>query len=681
MRSTFVLAAAVSGLAALIMAVAADPPLPRIELNPGALVPVQEGETRWVPVIAFEPSTAPEATPSRFLAGYTTGEWTGRLMKTGSDPRAAPLWEAGALLDARRPDERSLWTLNADTSAPVALASASFARFDAALQAALDTSPLDGRPDGGGTVRVEYLRGDKTLESTGILRARKGILGDIVNSGPVYKSAASPRVSGSGYAAFAGAVAGRAAVVYAGANDGFLHAFRASDGRELWGYMPRAVAHHASRLADPRYVHRPYVDGLPSVAEAQPGGQWRTLLASGMGGGAPGLFALDVTWPETFGAGEGRREATPLFEFTAADDPAIGEIVAPPLLARVRVSPPQSKAAWRWFAITGSGYNNDATASRNHQAVFFLALDKPRGTPWREGDNYHKIVLPARTAREANGLGPVAMVPGTAGEASVVYAGDLQGRLWRLDLSRGLTAAAVAKGTITGLDSRGGALPFFIASGPDGFQPITSAPAIAPGRGKGHMVVLGTGRLLARGDERDVQKQRIYVVWDRMDGPRAGPVEVGRLARRGLGESGETFVPGEGKEEYLGCYLDLAAPGERVVRDPVAGLASVAVASFAPGDSSARLYLVDAASCTAIQPSTRKSVGGPPAPLLPETPSAGQATYSEPDLTGRRRLSISETASLPVPGEADGAPAQGAPRSFEAGRVSWRELRGPGTTP
>lgn len=677
MRRMLALAAGLPGLAALFMATAADPPPPRIELNPGASVPLPEGEKRWVPVIAFEPSPAPDEMPSRFLAGYTTGDWTGHLVKTRPDPQEEPLWDAGALLDARPPRERSLWTVNAGTSVPVPFASASFAQFDTALQAAFEASPRTGAADGGGTVRVEYLRGDRTLEPAGILRARKGILGDIVHSGPVYKAGASSKTGGSGHAAFAAAVAGRAAVVYAGANDGFLHAFRASDGHELWAYMPRAVAHHAPQLADPRYLHRPYVDGLPSVSEAQPGGEWRTVLASGMGGGAPGLFALDVTWPEVFGAGEGRREATALFEFTAADDPDIGEILAPPLIARVRVSPPHGKAAWRWFAITGSGYNaGGTTASHSRQAVFFLALDKPRGTPWREGENYHKIVLPSHGARDASGLGPVAMVPGAAGEASLLYAGDLQGRLWRLDLSHGLTAAAIAGESITGRDPRGEPLPFFVASGPDGLQPITSAAAIAAGPEKGHMVVFGTGRFLARGDERDARQQRIYAVWDRMAAPSAAPIGPDRLARRSGSDSGEPFILGEGKGEYLGCYVDLAGRGERVVRDAVAGLASVAIASFTPEDTSARLYLMDAANCAALRPPARPSPGGPPAPVLPQAPPAGQAIYSQRDPTGRRRLSIVETAHLPVAGAADSAPAQASPRSFEAGRVSWRELRG-----
>lgn len=677
MKRMLALAAGLPGLAALFMATAADPPPPRIELNPGASVPLPEGEKRWVPLIAFEPSPAPDATPSRFLAGYTTGDWTGHLVKTKPGSQEKPLWDAGALLDARPPRERSLWTVNADTSAPVPFASASFAQFDAALQAAFEASPRTGVVDGGGTVRVEYLRGDRTLEPAGILRARKGILGDIVHSGPVYKAGASSKTGGSGHAAFADAVASRAAVVYAGANDGFLHAFRASDGHELWAYMPRAVAHHAPRLADPRYVHRPYVDGLPSVSEAQPGGEWRTVLASGMGGGAPGLFALDVTWPEVFGVGEGRREATPLFEFASADDPAIGEILAPPLIARVRVSPPDGKAAWRWFAITGSGYNaGGPAASRSRQAVFFLALDKPRGTPWREGENYHKIVLPSHDAREANGLGPVAMVPGTAGEVSLLYAGDLQGRLWRLDLSRGLTAAAIAGGTIAGRDPLGEPLPFFIASGPEGVQPITSAAAMTAAPGKGHMVVFGTGRLLARGDEGDVRRQRIYAVWDRMAAPGAEPIGPDRLVRRSGNESGEPVALGEGHGEYLGCYLDLATPGERVVRDAVAGLASVAIASFTPTGAAARLYLIDAGACAVASPPPQASPGGPPPPLLPETPAPGQAVYSAPEVTGRRRLSVVETARLPVAGATDGMAVQASPRSFEAGRVSWRELRG-----
>ncbi len=60
-------------------------------------------------------------------------------------------------------------------------------------------------------------------------------------------------------------------------------------------------------------------------------GSWKTILASGMGGGAQGVFVLDVTNPADFASGTGA-----IWEFTDKDDVDMGNLASPPLVAKFK---------------------------------------------------------------------------------------------------------------------------------------------------------------------------------------------------------------------------------------------------------------------------------------------------------------------------------------------------------
>ena len=93
----------------------------------------------------------------------------------------------------------------------------------------------------------------------------------------------------------------RRSVLYAGANDGLLHAFDNS-GNELWAFMPYAFRHNwgtnnpawaSSRRSTAVYG----VDGQIIAQDVYVGGRWRTYLAFGMGRGGRAFYVLDVTNP------------------------------------------------------------------------------------------------------------------------------------------------------------------------------------------------------------------------------------------------------------------------------------------------------------------------------------------------------------------------------------------------
>lgn len=99
----------------------------------------------------------------------------------------------------------------------------------------------------------------------------------------------------------------RKEVVYAGANDGKLHCFQASDGSELWGYVPYF---QLTKLKDPALnplistQHTYFIDGKAVVKDIKVSStfndyrDWKTGLFFGMGIGGRSYCALDVTNPD-----------------------------------------------------------------------------------------------------------------------------------------------------------------------------------------------------------------------------------------------------------------------------------------------------------------------------------------------------------------------------------------------
>ena len=185
-------------------------------------------------------------------AGYDPKGWTGSLRacsptQTDGQCQASPTWEASewfkvaaphpayitgpALLPSTRKIFTS-WKNASFTSMPFQWAS-----LNAAQQAALD--PVS---DGNGSARVSYVRGDRTNENTLFRKREDTLLGDIVNSGVTYLVGSAPAYSGAnypGHAAYRVLTKSRPPVAYVGANDGMLHAFAGSTGKELFGYIPK----------------------------------------------------------------------------------------------------------------------------------------------------------------------------------------------------------------------------------------------------------------------------------------------------------------------------------------------------------------------------------------------------------------------------------------------------------
>ncbi|HEY4541469.1 MAG TPA: PilC/PilY family type IV pilus protein, partial [Noviherbaspirillum sp.] len=537
---------------------------------------------------------------SVYQPGFDPFRWSGSLRKLAIAPgldsaihiSTNAQWDAGEILTGGKgkkgkpaPAERKIYTSVIEQGVTKTIPFL-WDELSSAQQAALDTAPAAATQDGLGRDRLDYLRGERGREigqPNGVLRKRERILGDIVNSNPLYVGAPGMRAFGPGYAAFLEEHRQRRAAVYVGANDGMLHAFDAADGNELFAYIPSALIANLPALADPDYMHRPYVDGGLSAGEALVHGKWKSVLAGSFGGGAQGLFALDITDPASFENGAGA-----LFEFTDADDADMGNLLGAPAVAKFRVKTDKGVPEYRYFVVAASGLNNyvDDGESRFNKdaaaALFLLALDKPASEAWKLGSNYYKLRLPAPNASLQNGLAQPALVVGPDGAVRYAYLGDLQGNLWRLDFR---DDAPWSKAT-------GNAKPVFIAQhGKDTRQPITTQPRVAFAPGGGYLVLFGTGKFVEDADAAsgNFAIQTFYAVHDNLRSQ--STLTRTHLAPRtatavddGFTISGEVFQYGAGGSS--GWYFDFpdsAKTGERLVTNAAILNGSVFFNSLVPG--------------------------------------------------------------------------------------------------
>ena len=662
-----------------------------------------------------------------FASRFDSRDWSGTVLKSSLklntttqtvDALATVAWDAGSILTIGstlaasataadpyvKPADRNIFTYRRAVSGNpgIAFTAANLGQFDTAMQVALNANPVTDVADSLGALRVSYLRGDRTQEgaATNAFRRRSSLMGDIINSGPVYKKEADSSVTGdSSYFTFSTSVASRTAAVYVGANDGMLHALRASDGKELFAYVPLAVSKNLNKLSNPAYKHLPFVDGIPEVSEAKLGTDWRTVLVSGMGGGAQGVFALDVTDPSAFGDGSSST-SKPLFEFTDQDDPMMGNVVSQPKIVKVKIPSATTGGApsYKWFVAVSSGYNNYVNdgsgrySNTGDQALFLLSLDKAAGAAWVESTNYFKIVVPAASTGTANSLANPGFILGDLGEVKTMYAGDLQGQLWKFDFTEGLSSANISNNKIIKTTS-GVKKPLFTAKTSAGVaQPITIAPLITTAQRSGVMVVFGTGKFIEQTDSSSSGTQSIYSVWDN-GGTNATDYGLTRssLQQQTASETVSTvnittsaFTLGTATGEKRGAYFDLPNGRERIAVEGGQGLSTVTFNSIIPsgdcsGDGIGRTYPLNPLTLGAASPVASDNKIG-----FSSTPNYISLDYGDAYSTrradGSRKYKVSETivntgTQLTSAGNVRTQTTKSPDSYITTGRISWREVR------
>lgn len=425
-------------------------------------------------------STRLTTTTHLYQALFNSGDWTGRLKAFPLDMNGNignEVWDAADRIPAHGSRNIKTW----DGTAGVDFRGTT-------IETAM-----------GGAANLAYLRGDHSQEERngGAFRDRTTKLGDIVNADPHYV-----KDENFGYNVLPGTVSGtegydytsvhmvnkssRTAMVYAGANDGMLHGFRASDGVELFAFVPKGVWSKLPLLTSPTYSHKYFVDSSPTAWDAYWGTTWKTVLAGSLGAGGKAVYLLDVSSPGSFGA------SNVLWEYSGnvlAEQNNMGRMIGTVTVARF--------ADTNYWAVFGNGYD-----SVNGNAVLFMVrVDDPT------------IVKMINVGGTNNGLSSPLLVD-TNGDRIVdlIYAGDLNGNAWKFNVA-GNNTNAWKSAYLSGSTAE----PLFQAKdSSNNPQPITSLPEVglAPAGASGLMVYFGTGKYFETGDNATTSIQSVYGVVD-----------------------------------------------------------------------------------------------------------------------------------------------------------------------
>jgi type IV pilus assembly protein PilY1 len=534
-----------------------------------------------------------------FQARFISGEWSGDLRAIALDPSTgqvgAQIWSAkeklktqsGRVLMTRRQLGMSSEAICSSDTGTVGGVAFNWSNLSETQRCLLNDDPENVvfDSDGKGDKRLSWLRGNTADEgiNSGQFRVRTGgfKLGDIANSTPVY--VAAPEVTypdnvspaSAPHSGFRSTFANRRPNIYVGANDGMLHGFNACTnptipgcggdtsvyGDETIAYVPSMVYKNLSALTDTigyRNKHQYYVDASPTVNDAfgtfdtlfagkdtncDAAGCWRTVLVSGLAGGGKGIFALDVTDPDgdTIPAirfTEANAANVSLWEFvdsaSATPDDDMGHIYGEITVHKMRDG--------SWAAIFGNGYN-----SENENAVLYIVnvvngalIRKIELNPYGIGTVGNNNGLSAPTVYDRDG----------DYIADYIYAGDLRGNLWKIDVtdpdpnqwrSAHVDGGGVPQPLFTAIDST---VPTPIA------QAITAKPWVAPhpdptNYPNTYMVYVGTGRYVATSDKTPAAPpsgpiNTMYGIWDKNVNGAATPVTRSALLLQSVSQSGST---------------------------------------------------------------------------------------------------------------------------------------------
>ena len=547
-----------------------------------------------------------------------------------------------------------------------------------------------------GINRLSYLRGDRTDEikpstPNALFRPRDTLLGDIINSGLVYMGKPSTTIASSSYNTFFNANKTRRPVIFVNANDGMLHAFYDTDGKEAFAYIPGFVAGALNQIPDQDYAHFSINDSTPAVAEAFVGSQWRSVLVSGVGAGGQGLYALDVTNPETF------TSSNVLWEFTDRDSPAMGNVIGTPKILKMRTTNAGATAAYKYYAVVASGANNykaDGYASATgNPSIFIIDLERkpgdfPTEAPWTEGTNFWRIELPQTSTAIAKGLVGFTTVENfQTGATDALYAGDLQGNVWKLDFTLKGTASLTtnASTNLTAFNFKvGTSNKFFVAQDSAGTpQPIMGEPIITNAFFDSKLVSFGTGKYLEVADTSVPSgNNTFYSILDKSTAVSGRSVlQAGSVSSAGA-MTVPAFVygtpPSSGASTLkLGWYVDLnSSIGERQISDITGAFGQLFFGSLFPtqgacGEGGGRFYAVNALTGNGV--SELSQVGILAAPLILEV---GNTALTNSDTSGQRtatrKIAVITQGSKGLKVAATGG--GGLSYTQQVGRLSWRQL-------
>jgi type IV pilus assembly protein PilY1 len=219
---------------------------------------------------------------------------------------------------------------------------------------------------------------------------------------------------------------GQPSYIFAGSNDGMLHAFNDDTGEEAWAFVPPNLLNQLQALrAD---VNAIFVDGSPRayITRNSNGSINQAILIFGLRRGGNRYYALDVTNP-----------TTPRYLWEINPDAAgspyaeMGQTWSAPNIGKIAFGTGE-----KWVAFIGGGYDtnqdNDPVTLPDSKGRAVYIIDVTNGSLVKRFSNsdpgYSSMTfsIPSDIARvDINGDGKI----------DRLYVGDLGGRMWRFDIA------------------------------------------------------------------------------------------------------------------------------------------------------------------------------------------------------------------------------------------------------
>ncbi len=342
----------------------------------------------------------------------------------------------------------------------------------------------------------------------------------------------------------------RRQVVFAANHDGWLQAFDADSGIELWAWMPAPLLPRLAGLMrnELTTVRDHGIDGALVLHRHDPDGNGRIdtsagehlWLLFGLGRGGNRYYALDIGDPDS---------PRLLWSFALPGEPAL-ESRADPVVTRVVVDGADQNVG-RWVVLLAGGYDRRFDAPNpptTDPASVLHIIDAETANPLWAAGGASDATLPVTGVNASFASAPRALDLDGDGRLDRAYAVDVTGGLWRFDFASGRAPADLSRARHVAQ----------LGTGPQRFH---GTPDVSLARFAGGVrlaVSVGSG-WLARPLDESIE-DRVYAVFDAIDGAAADPLTEENLHDAGAAsEAMPASAPGWFRR------LDRHGPGEKTI--------------------------------------------------------------------------------------------------------------------
>ncbi|RKZ23387.1 hypothetical protein DRQ23_03170 [bacterium] len=299
-----------------------------------------------------------------------------------------------------------------------------------------DSSDLDVDSQAAVDTIVSYVKSGKRVMTS----STKGVLGDIFHSTPLKIHVPNAFYEDDDFWKFRVHMRqSRPFFIITGANDGMIHCFNDSTGREMWAVIPNNLLPKLKNLLT---SHEYYVDASPMGADIWfPSAQldtfkdwteWKTVVMIGQRGGGRAYTSLDVTNPYS-----------PHLLFEVNHD-SLAYTWSDPVMYKIqrlcKIS--STDTVERFFAFFGGGYWPDTLwddlqdpgdIPGNH--IFALDIFE-----FSQGDTDEYVMIPPSGTFEMKWPFPAQATvfnkdPDNNNFYDYLYIGDMYGQVWKVDMT------------------------------------------------------------------------------------------------------------------------------------------------------------------------------------------------------------------------------------------------------